>query len=214
MDQDSNLKQIYSCEDFTIVEKPSGLSCHNAADSVLSRLGSGFHLVHRLDKDTSGLLMVTLKPELQERLQLAMQAGEKEYLAVLRGVIEVTSEWQVWDAPISDAAESRTNPQGVAGERITARTLYRAEKNSPYFSLVHCLLQSGRQHQIRKHAAIAGRPIVGDSRYGNPKDNERILNRYGFSRLALHAHRLSFKWNLQDFAVVSPLPAEFERFFA
>jgi len=157
--------------------------------------------------------VVTIKPELQDQLQQALQAGEKEYHAVLRGVIEVTSEWQVWEAPISDAAESRTNPQGLSNERIRARTLYRAEKSNPYFSLVHCLLQSGRQHQIRKHAAIAGRPVVGDSRYGNPKDNERIMSYYGFSRLALHAHRLSFKWNLHDFTVVSPAPEEFERLF-
>jgi tRNA pseudouridine65 synthase len=174
-------------------------------------------LVHRLDKDTSGLLMVTLKPELQDKLQQAMQAGEKKYLAVLRGVIDVQTDvqtrWQKWDVPLTDGAESRTNPQGLTTQRITACTLYRVEKNNPYFTLVHCLLKTGRQHQIRKHAALAGRPVVGDTRYGNLKDNERIQKRYGFSRLALHAQCLTFKWNQQEINVASPPPAEFDLLF-
>lgn len=213
MNDHNGLKVVFSNPDFAVVEKPAGLSVHNESDSVISRLGPEFHLVHRLDKETSGLLVVTKKPALQEELQKAMHLGAKEYVCVLRGVIEPQAEWQTWNFAVSDTAEGRDNPAGPKDRQVAAETLYRAETNNPYFSLVRCRLRSGRQHQIRKHAALAGRPVVGDSRYGQPKDNSRIQTRYGFSRLALHAERLEFEWQGEKIAVQAPRPEEFNLLF-
>lgn len=200
---------VYSSDEFAIVDKPSGLTCHNSDDSLLSRLEGEYHLVNRLDKETSGLVVVTRHAHLQNRLQEAMRDGTKEYVTILRGKIPTSPHWQIWNSPISDAGESRDNPQGPVAERVAAETRYRCVRGNDYFSLVHCQLGTGRQHQIRKHAAMAGRPIVGDPRYGSPKDNERIKKIYGFSRLALHAHRLELTWSSQKITVESKTPAEF-----
>jgi len=212
------LAVMLQTDDFAIIDKPAGLSAHNDADSVQTRLGPDYHLVHRLDRETSGLVLVTRNGERQAGLQRALHEGVKEYLAVLRGTIEITPEntleWPVWNTPISDRAESRDNPRGLKSDWQSAETRYFCVKSNPYFSLVRLRLGTGRQHQIRKHSALAGRPVVGDPRYGHPKDNARINGRYGFNRLALHAHQLNFRWQGRDFAVVSPMPPEFEALFS
>jgi len=210
----SELTFLFEGDDFSVIEKPAGVSAHNDSNSIDSLLKArGLHLVHRLDKGTSGLLVVTPKPELQESLQKAMRDGIKEYIAVVRGALKVSPDWLVWNSPLTDHAESRDNPQGVSEERVPAETLYRPVLNNPYFSMIHCRLKTGRQHQIRKHAALAGRPIVGDARYGNPKDNDRIKAHYKLDRMTLHAYYLSFDWKGQDIEVISPMPEAFNELF-
>jgi 23S rRNA-/tRNA-specific pseudouridylate synthase len=201
--------KVYTDADFSLINKPIGMSCHNDKDSLVKNLPSGFHLVHRLDKETSGLLMVTDKPELVDDLQKAMDAGQKIYRGILRGVIGPMKEYAEWNETISDSAEGRVAPRGNVEDRMIALTLYKSLKANEYFSAVDFILKTGRQHQIRKHSASFGRPVVGDDRYGNPKDNERLKKLYNFDRLALHAHSLEFKWKGKLVRVQCEIPKEF-----
>ncbi|MCK6597691.1 MAG: RNA pseudouridine synthase [Bdellovibrionaceae bacterium] len=207
-------------EDFIIINKPHSVSCHNDTNSIENlfqkRDGKKVHFVNRLDKETSGLMMLTYKGQRQEDLTQALKMGLKKYIAVLRGTLPLTEKNSpiTWNSPLTDKAESRLNPQGKTQERIPALTTVRILKNSSYFSMAECLIETGRQHQIRKHAAIAGHSILCDPRYGNPKDNERIQKIYGLNRLALHAWKLEFTWKNQIYQPEAFLPKEFEYLFA
>lgn len=203
------IEEILKHPDFLVVNKPEGMSCHNDEGSLLQTYGKGWHLVNRIDRETSGLVVMTQNGDLQNAIQAALTAGEKTYFAVLRGNLPVSSEWMEWNFPISDQGEGRATAQGKPTDRKEAKTLYRVTQSNDFFSTVECRLVTGRQHQIRKHSLLAGRPIVGDSRYGNPKDNARIASKYGFQRMALHSWKLSFFWQNQGFNCEAPLPVSF-----
>ncbi len=206
--------EILKQPDFTIISKPEGLSCHNGDDSLLQRYGKDWHLVNRIDRETSGIVVLTQKGDLQNALQAALSAGTKTYFTVLRGNLpQNTDVWQEWVFPITDTGEGRDTPQGRSDDRKEAKTLFQVKQSNSYFSAVECRLITGRQHQIRKHTRLAGRPIVGDPRYGSPKDNERISKIYNFHRMALHSWKLEFEWQKQVFTCESPVPAEFMSLF-
>lgn len=198
-------------EHFLIVNKPAGMLVH--ADSsgtdknLISELNRQkqsslanqqiqpnqphvpqWHLVNRLDKETSGLVFISKKTELVSAFQKILDESEKIYLAVLRGV----AENGIWDWPISDKAEGAVTPQGLANNRKNAKSIVTVIQKNQFFTLAEIKIETGRQHQIRKHAKLAGRPVVGDTRYGNPKDNQRIKEKYKFDRMALHAWKLAF----------------------
>lgn len=200
---------LYHNQDFLAVEKPAGISCHNDQNSILRRLDGKWHLVHRLDRETSGVLLLTQKPEKQEELQKSLKEGRKKYVAILRGQLPTTTEIQTWSWPLTNQAEGRMNPQGKENERVTAVTHWRCLAVNEYFSLAELFLETGRQHQIRRHALLAGRPVVGDSRYGSEKDNQRIEKIYKFDRLALHASELSFLWQGENIVIESKTPEDF-----
>tara|TARA_B110001454_G_scaffold16145_2_gene14600 strand:- start:9375 stop:10043 length:669 start_codon:yes stop_codon:yes gene_type:complete len=218
------IQTLFQHDDFAIVNKPAGLSVHNDSDSLIHQLGKGWHLVNRIDRETSGLVVVTQKSDLQNQIQLALTQGKKFYSAVLRGNMPRQSEgllsdstsglWNEWTYPISDQGEGRETPQGKPEDQKESKTLYTVIQSNPYFSAVHCQLVTGRQHQIRKHSRLAGRPIVGDPRYGNAKDNERIAKMYGFHRMALHSWKLDFTWQGDHITCESPVPDSFSQLFA
>lgn len=205
----NKILELFRTNDFLAVEKPAGVSCHNDQDSLISRLGSSWHLVHRLDRETSGIILLTEKPELQEALQKAMKEGQKKYRAILRGQIPVDGQENIWNWPLTNQAEGRSHPQGDSRDQVEAITHWKCLSSNQYFSSVECLLVTGRQHQIRRHAVLAGRAVVGDARYGNEKDNQRIKVRSGFDRMALHAHQLQFKWGDQLIQIEAEVPHEF-----
>lgn len=208
------IEELFQHSDFLIVNKPEGLSCHNDADSLLQKYGNGWHLVNRIDKETSGLVVLTKKPDLQNALQITLGQGRKTYLTVLRGNMPQDPDlWNEWTLPISDQGEGRENPQGKLENQKEAKTLYRVLQSNSYFSLVECQLVTGRQHQIRKHSRMASRPIVGDPRYGNPKDNERIEKMYSFARMALHSWKLEFSWKETKVSCEAPAPLSFYDLF-
>lgn len=208
------IHEIFRHSDFIIVDKPAGLSCHNDVDSLLQRYGKDWHLVNRIDRETSGLVVLTQKGHLQNSLQDALSAGQKTYFAVLRGELpQNTDVWKEWTFPISDGGEGRDTPQGPPEERKESKTLYKILQSNAYFSAAECRLVTGRQHQIRKHTRLAGRPIVGDPRYANPKDNQRIANMYCFHRMALHSWTLTFSWDSQVISFESSVPTEFMNLF-
>lgn len=201
-----------------LIHKPEGLTVHNneASGDLLSHLAQQLklakeklHPVHRLDRETSGLMLFAKSPQDAHELQtsLGSESSHKLYHAILKGVLKKESNW-VW--PISDKAEGRQNPQGKSADRKPATTQVRILRQLKYFTYVECEIVTGRQHQIRKHAAIAGNAVVGDPRYAEPRYNKMIEERYQFSRMALHACRLQFVHRDQEFNFEAPIPPEFQ----
>lgn len=204
-----------------VVNKPVGVSVHNDPQDVTQILrqqlkpGSfqDIHPVHRLDKETSGLLLIALNANLSRELAEQFQAHscEKTYFAILRGAMPVNDKFQSWTQAISDKAEGRKNPQGLAKDRVEARTDFKVIQANKYFSLIEVKLLTGRQHQIRKHSAMAKHSIIGDARYGDPKYNSRMAHLYGTDRMFLHAARLKIKFSGEEKIFEAPLPAEFHQ---
>ncbi|KHD89356.1 MAG: hypothetical protein OM95_03890 [Bdellovibrio sp. ArHS] len=171
--------------------------------------------MHRLDKETSGLLVVATEQETAAALaeQFQTHKAEKMYYAVLRGAMDVSDKWQEWTTPISDKSEGRKNPQGLLKDRLEAKTLYKVIKSNQYFSLVEVRLLTGRQHQIRKHAALAKHAIVGDTRYGDPTYNDKMAEIYKTDRMFLHAFQLTLPIGGRVQTFETPLPPDFQKMF-
>lgn len=211
-----------------VINKPAGVSVHNDPEDVchlLRKQLSGFediHPVHRLDKETSGLLLIALNAKRAHELAVKFQTHdcEKSYFALLRGVVSApkpsdsesnSDSWNTWKWPLTDKAEGRKNPQGLAKDRVEACTDYRVIKSSKYFSLLEIKIHTGRQHQIRKHSALAKHSILGDARYGDPKYNSRMAELYQTDRMFLHAAKLKIKIDDKEHVFEAPLPEEFTK---
>jgi 23S rRNA pseudouridine1911/1915/1917 synthase len=208
----------YEDEHLLIVDKGPGLVVHPARghrEETLSQLlgesavggdPERAGIVHRLDRDTSGLLIVSRTEEAHRLLQaaLAERRIEREYLALVQGRPPARSG--TIDAPIGRDPRVRTR-MAVGGlnprEARTHFTLERALKSS---SLLRLRLETGRTHQIRVHLQAIGHPVCGDPEYGT-------AGLFGLERQFLHATRLSFDHPLKSerVEVVSPLPEDLAR---
>lgn len=198
---------------FIVLNKPSGVSVHNEKPSVVEFLEAQkkpLHFVSRLDRETSGLMVVAKDPEMHSELAEALEQGDKTYRALLRGPWKPKSQEVEWKWALSDKAEGRFNPQGIKADRVECESHAKLVRTNKYFSEVLVTILTGRQHQIRKHAAIADMPIVGDNRYNEKKYNTMISERYGINRVWLHCEKLDFefkdkqynyenKFNLENF---------------
>jgi tRNA pseudouridine65 synthase len=212
-----NLVEINSF--FLVAEKPEGLSVHNASEhgedlvSLLKlQLGKPVFPIHRLDLETSGLITLALNTETAKALSevFISREIEKKYLCIIKRPLPVSPDWLSWDMPLTDKAEGRKNPQGASIYRKPCLTKYKVLNANSYFSLVDCSILTGRQHQIRKHAALAKSPIVGDDRYGELKYNKKISEIYRVSRLFLHSYYLKFQWKGRSWQFSSNIPPEFD----
>jgi 23S rRNA pseudouridine1911/1915/1917 synthase len=207
------LEVVYNDPDLMVVVKPAGMVVHPGAGTheptlVHALLGLGMPLsgiggeerpgiVHRLDRDTSGLLVVACSDLAHRRLSDAFKERRvrKEYRAACWGA--PTPKRGTIDLPIGrDPVNRRT--MSPRGRRLReARTLYRVLESYPGFSYLEILLETGRTHQIRAHLRSLGHPVVGDRAYGGAgwrrvrRDDLRETLRT-FDRLALHARQLSF----------------------
>lgn len=176
--------------------KPAGIAVHDGDDSLLAQLrplaGEKKLLpVHRLDRETSGVILLATTSEAAALLQESMQAkGEcvKRYKGILKGCLEPSVGR--WEKPLTGKAEGRRNPQGKSAERVPASTGFRVVGGNLFLSVADFELRSGRTHQIRKHAALAGHNVLGDTRYGTAGHARKIQERYGFDGMALHAAEL------------------------
>jgi 23S rRNA pseudouridine1911/1915/1917 synthase len=193
------LAVIYEDEQILILDKPAGLVVHPGSgnwrgtllNALLHRLPALAGLpragiVHRLDKDTSGLLVVAKTLEAQTDLvrQLHARTVKREYLALVRGAVNAEG---LVDAPVGRHPVHRTRMAVIAGGR-PARTHYRVRERLPGATLVECALESGRTHQIRVHMAHIGHPIIGDPVYAR-----HPAGGIAFARQALHAWRLGLR---------------------
>jgi tRNA pseudouridine65 synthase len=185
--------QVLHCDDaLLVVNKPSGLAAHrglsNEGDYVLTRarqmMGRPVYLPHRLDRATSGVMLIALAPHFVEPLQRAFGEGQvqKRYVALARGAIAQPIEVD-YAVPRSDGASERV----PATTELVPRGLFEGR-----YTLVEARPRTGRYHQIRRHLKHLQRPIIGDTTYGDGKENRQFRERFGLMRLALHAVELTF----------------------
>ncbi len=180
-----------------VVDKPAGLSVHNLEDpqNLLKVLEAQLAVkkllpVHRLDKETSGVQILAFHPKAARQYaeQFEAKTTKKIYHGVLRGSLETPEG--IWSSPLTDKAEGRKNPQGLSKDRVPCETQFKKLQTNNYFSLSEFHLLTGRQHQIRKHAAMARHAIVGDPRYNDPKYNQKIAKLYTVERMFLHCSQI------------------------
>ena len=199
-----------------VVDKPAGVVVHPARGNRSGTLAQALHgvaaggedpwragIVHRLDRDTSGLLVVAKSEDVHRALRglLASRRMRREYLALVEGRVETRSG--MVDAPIGRDRRDRLVVSIDTDTPREARTHFRLEQMLPSTSLLRVELETGRTHQIRVHMAAIGHPIVGDNQYGGRQAD-------GLTRQFLHATRLRFPHPVsgEEVDVESPLPED------
>jgi len=201
-----------------VVEKPAGVVVHPArghwsgtlAQALAGRAAGGEDpwragIVHRLDRDTSGLLVVAKSDQAHRALKqlLAQRLLRREYLALVEGLPEARAG--TIEAPIGRDRRQRTLMSIDSDQPREARTHFALQRAFARCTLLRVWLDTGRTHQIRVHMQAIGHPVLGDRQYGGAM-------RYGLTRQFLHAARLSFPHPLEggEVEVSSPLPGDLE----
>jgi 23S rRNA-/tRNA-specific pseudouridylate synthase len=195
------------------MEKPCDISIHNhpgkdLCSLVLSYLKNdsepakysgcdfsyGVHAVNRLDKQTSGVVILACRPDSFRFLasQFENRKVEKIYYALLYGRFKPGHKKGLWNWPLTKKAEGGSFPQGK-GDRVSSVTQYQIIETSSHYTMVKLSPLTGRKHQIRRHAALAGHPVVGDNRYGTARSLRYLKSRFGFNRFALHCMSINLK---------------------
>jgi 23S rRNA pseudouridine1911/1915/1917 synthase len=229
---------LYYDEHIIVIDKPSGLVVHpgagntdnTLANGLLYRFGKLPHvpdrlrpgIVHRLDKDTSGVLVAVRTPEAFEYLKAQFKNREtrKTYFALVHGVPRFTSN--IIDEPVKAAViRAGSMKMEIAPDGKPSLTTYETVEELGDYALLKVKPETGRTHQIRVHLAHIGHPVLCDPKYGresrimkstvtkDPDDDSPLLD-----RLALHAHELSFRHPATEEQVVfsSPFPSELNDF--
>lgn len=215
------LKVVYEDKHLLVVDKPAGLVVHPAPGhpsgtmvnallahgAPLSSMAGSFKpgIVHRLDKETSGLLLVAKDDATHRQLsqQFTDRKVEKVYLAIVQGVVE--QDEGTIDAPIGRHPIHRQQMTVRHDAPRQAQTRYRVKERFKGATLLELFPKTGRTHQLRVHLKYLGHPILGDVRYG-------VRGR--FPRMALHAHRLGFKHPRHHrwMEFMSPFPKDLRKF--
>jgi len=228
--QDIPLDIVYQDEDILVINKPAGLVVHPGTGNpdgtllnallhfdpslaVLPRAG----IVHRIDKETTGLLVIARNERAVKSLVEAIQEKQvrREYLAVI--VSQIVAGGTI-DAPIGRHSRERTK-MAVSNRGKPAVTHYRVEEKFRAHTLVRVILDTGRTHQIRVHMNWQGHPIAGDPVYGKrlhvpPASSEKLLNTLrGFRRQALHAETLALHHPVSGelLSWTVPMPADMQQ---
>lgn len=211
---------IHEDRHLIVLDKPAGMAVHGGSGLSFGAIEllraartdcETLELVHRLDRETSGCLLIAKDRASLRELHAGMRDGgiDKHYLALLGGrwkggAVEV-------DAPLAKNVLAggerivRTDPDGRA-----ARTRFTPRERFGAATLVEATLMSGRTHQIRVHAAAIDRPLAGDPKYGDRDFNAR-LRRIGLKRMFLHAERLAFELRGRRHQIEAPLPDELQQ---
>ena len=214
---------LFEDEDLLVVDKPSGVAVHGGSgisSGVIEQLrgarpGQRFlELVHRLDRDTSGVLILAKKRTALTALHAQLRDGavRKHYLALVFG------EWKDAKRNVKVALHKYVSSSGerrvvVDEEGQQAHSVFRLIRNLSGYSVLDAELKTGRTHQIRVHLAHIGYPIAGDDKYGDFDANKRLV-KLGLKRMFLHAASLEFSHprSEQIVRIEAPLAPELERF--
>jgi 23S rRNA pseudouridine955/2504/2580 synthase len=224
---------LYEDERLIVIDKPAGLAVHGGSGlhfgliEALRQLrpGTELELVHRLDRDTSGCLLISKRRSTLRDLHASLRDGalDKRYLALLVG--DLASATVTVDAPLAklarpggerlvkvDPAEGKpARTRFTRRQRLVLAPALAAVVGRPALTLVEAQLITGRTHQIRVHAAHVGAPLAGDTKYGDFEANRRLKG-LGLDRLFLHAAAITLEPRhlARPLRVESPLPAELQ----
>ena len=222
--EDAPLEILYQDADVIAINKPAGLVVHagagNLSGTLVNRLVHHFQtlstvggderpgIVHRLDRDTSGVLLVARTDAAHQSLagQFSSRTVEKIYLTVVHGAMK--QDRGRIEKPIARDPVHRTRMTARLASGRRALTDWKVIRRAAGFSYLEVYIGTGRTHQIRVHLSSIGHPVAGDSLYGAPKGT--------LDRQFLHAHRISFDSPTtgERITVVSPLPAELTNWLA
>jgi 23S rRNA pseudouridine955/2504/2580 synthase len=207
------VETIFEDERLLVINKPAGIAVHEGRDilkrdTVIGILETRYRsqgitprLVHRLDKDTSGVLVVAKSEKVAEELETYFETekGDKEYLCLVAGRIQ-EKEGKI-DSPLP----------GREGKPVRALTRFKIEKRLPETTLLRVWIATGRMHQIRLHFATLGYPIVMDDQHGDFGFNKRFRKLVGLKRQFLHAHRLGLEYGSKKHVWTAPLPVDLQQ---
>jgi 23S rRNA pseudouridine955/2504/2580 synthase len=203
---------IFEDKDLLVVNKPPGIAVHEAKDilkrhTLIGRLESRYRprgisvrLVHRLDRDTSGLLLVAKNERTAEELESRFASGgvAKKYVCLVAGRIP------------QNHGTIDTSLPGRQGHSVRAVTRFAVVRRFSDTTLLQVTIETGRMHQIRLHFAHEGYPVVMDDQHGDFGFNRRFRSRYGLKRQFLHASRLSLEYRGRRRVWTAPLPADLQ----
>ena len=213
---------LYEDKDLMVVNKPAGVAVHGGGGllfglieviRVLRPLAKRLELVHRIDRDTTGCILIAKKASVLKNLHQQMRDNqfEKRYLAIVDGA------WPKHKHKIDLPLRKEHLKDGgwhvkVAKDGKTAISFFKIEQHLKGVDLVSVKLQTGRTHQIRVHALSQGCPLLGDDRYGNRDENKKYRP-LGMKRLALHAQFLGFTHPVTEERMLfeAPLWHDFKR---
>jgi 23S rRNA pseudouridine955/2504/2580 synthase len=214
---------LYEDDALLAIDKPAGTAVHGGSGvsfGVIEQLRRArpqakfLELVHRLDRETSGVLLIAKKRSALTGLHEIMREGnsDKRYLVLVLG------QWKNARQHVKLPLYKFDTPQGEKRVMVReggqhAHTIFTLQQSWPGFSLLEAELKTGRTHQIRVHLAHLGFPIAGDDKYGDFARNKELA-RQGLKRMFLHAHSIAFRHPLtgEPLSISAPLPRELQRF--
>jgi len=211
---------IFEDKHFLVIDKPAGVASHggsgisHGAIELLraARPQEHLELVHRLDRDTSGVLVFARTRTGLTGLQAAIRAGEvtKQYLCLMLGH-PAKARFDVNAPLLKSIMQGGERMVRVAESGKPSLTFFREMEQYPSARLMQATLGTGRTHQIRVHAAHIGHPLAGDPKYGDREMNKRYRE-MGLHRMFLHAAHLSFDLDGRSYSFSAPLPADLKDF--
>lgn len=207
---------VHEDRDFLVIDKPAGVASHGGSGVSFgaiellraSRPRETLELAHRLDRDTSGILVLTRRRSALTALQAAIREGqvEKRYLALIEG--HLPKARLVVDAPLRKSVlQGGERMVRVDEDGKPSRSIFIEVERYDGASLVEVALETGRTHQIRVHAQHIGHPLAGDEKYGDREFNKAMRER-GLRRLFLHAARFEFALGERGYSFSAPLAPE------
>lgn len=229
--EDMNLQVVYEDQNIIVINKDPWVNSHpvpwedgktwtlvNALLFHTNDLASIWGIerpgiVHRLDKDTSGLIMVAKNDSMMHYLQNIIQKREvdKYYLAIVSGIVKENSiriESLIWRHPVDKIKMTTKNP---INWKIAITNVDLLDYIDDKYSLLLVKIETGRTHQIRVHLSSIWFPIIWDKVYGNIKVNKEVLTKYWLDRQALHSYKLSFNLYEKKVEFIAPLKSDMQK---